>query len=105
MTQTFPRNPFTREDTVLGVCHALGEDFRFNPILLRLVFATGLFINPFMTIAAYFAVGAVVLVSRLISPNPRRPRPVVVEADEPAIEAAPQALNADNEPELLPVAA
>jgi len=105
MTQTFPRNPFTREDTVLGVCQALGEDFRFNPILLRLAFATGVFISPFMTIAAYFAAGAVVLVSRLISPNPRRPRPVVVEDAEPAIEAAPQPLHADNEPEMLPVAA
>ena len=100
---SFPRNPFTREDTVLGICEALGEDFRFNPLLLRLAFGVGLFINPFMTIGAYLAAGAVVLVSRLISPNPRRPKPPVPAVAE--TEAAPQPLHADNETELLPVAA
>ena len=36
--RTFPRNPFTREDTLFGICEALGEDFRFNPLLLRIAF-------------------------------------------------------------------
>src|ERR1043166_10247988 len=40
--QTFPRNPLTREDTLLGVCEALGEDFRFNPLLLRVALGAGL---------------------------------------------------------------
>ena len=101
MTQTFPRNPFTREDTILGVCEALGEDFRFPPLLLRVAFGIGLFLNPFATIGAYLGLGALVLVSRLISPNPRRPRSVTPVAEE--METAP--LHADNEAEALPVAA
>jgi len=108
MTQTFPSNPFTREDTMLGICEAIGEDFRFNPLLLRVAFGVGLFLNPFMTIGAYLAAGAVVLLSRLIVPNPRRPKvAAVAESTEAAIEAAPTPLHADNEtgPELLPVAA
>jgi phage shock protein PspC (stress-responsive transcriptional regulator) len=103
MTQTFPRNPFTREDTVLGICESLGEDFRFNPLLLRVAFGVGLFINPFVTIGAYLAAGTVVLVSRLAFPNPRRPKPPVPAIEE--AEAAPQPLHADNETEALPVAA
>jgi phage shock protein PspC (stress-responsive transcriptional regulator) len=108
MTQTFPRNPFTREDTLFGVCEALGEDFRFNPLLLRVAFGAGLFLNPVLAIGGYAAAGAVVLVSRLVAPNPRQPKaPVVAEAAEPAIEAAPQPLHAENETvaEVLAVAA
>ena len=104
--QNIPHNPFTRGDTVLGICEALGEDFRFNPLLLRVAFAIGLFINPFATIGAYLGLGLVVLLSRLVVPNPRRPKPVpALEAETEAAEAAPQPLVADNEAEALPVAA
>ena len=103
--QTFPRNPFTREDTLFGVCEALGEDFRFNPLLLRIAFGAGLFLNPLLAIGGYAAAGVVVLLSRLLSPNPRQPKaPVVAETGE-AVAAASQSLHADNETELLPVAA
>ena len=99
MTQTLPRNPFTREDTFLGVCQALGDDFRFNPIWLRLAFAAAFFWSPLAAAGAYAALGTIVLASRLIVRNPRQPRPM------PAIEAAPQPLHADNEAEALAVAA
>ena len=103
---SFPRNPFTREDTLFGVCEALGEDFRFNPLLLRVAFGAGLFLNPMLAIGGYAAAGVVVGLSRLLSPNPRQPKPVVVEpVAEAAVEAAPQPLHADNEAEPLPVAA
>src|SRR4051812_44116576 len=103
---SFPRNPFTREDTLFGVCEALGEDFRFNPLLLRIAFGAGLFLNPMLAIGGYAGAGVVVLLSRLLSPNPRRPKaPVVAEAAEAAPETAPQPLHADNEAEPLPVAA
>ena len=96
--QALPRNPFTREDTLFGVCEALGEDFSFNPLLLRVAFGAGLFLNPALAIGGYAAAGLVVLVSRLISPNPRQPKvPAIVEADAAAVEAAPQPLHADNE--------
>ena len=104
--QNLPENPFTRGDTVLGVCEALGEDFRFNPLLLRVAFAIGLFINPLATIGAYLGLGLVVLLSRLVVPNPRRPKPVPApEAEAATVEAGPQPLTADNEAEALPVAA
>jgi phage shock protein C len=108
--QAFPRNPFSREDTLFGVCEALGEDFRFNPLLLRVAFGAGLFLNPVAAIGGYAAAGAVVLISRLISPNPRQPKaiaPAIAETEIPAIEAAPQPLRADNETvaEVLAVAA
>lgn len=102
-----PRNPFTREDTLFGVCEAIGEDFRFNPLLLRVAFGAGLFLNPALAIGGYAAAGAIVLVSRLVWPNPRQPKPAVVEAEPAAIEAAPLPLRADNETveETLAVAA
>ena len=102
---SFPRNPLTREDTLFGVCEALGEDFRFNPLLLRVVFGAGLFLNPMLAIGGYAAAGVVVGLSRLLSPNPRQPKPVVVEPAAEAAEAVAMPLHADNETELLPVAA
>ena len=60
-----------RDDTFFGVCEALGEDFRFNPILLRLTFAGLLFWNPLAAVGAYAAAGVVVGVSRWLVPNPR----------------------------------
>jgi len=106
MTQTFPRNPFTREDTFFGVCQALGDDFRFNPIWLRLAFAGAFFWNPLVAAGAYAALGTIVLASRLIVRNPRQPKAPEPVVEEMAAEAtAPQPLQADNEQELLPVAA
>jgi phage shock protein C len=99
-----PPNPFTREDTFLGVCQAIGEDFGFNPLLLRLVFAGAMFWNLAATLAAYAVVGLVVLASRLLAPNPRAAKPA---SQEPATEPAVAQLHADNETvaEMLAVAA
>ena len=105
MTQTLPANPFTREDTFFGVCQALGDDFRFNPLWLRLVFAGAFFWNPLAAAGAYAALGTIVLGSRLIVRNPRQPK--APQAEVEAIEPAPVALHADNETvaEVLAVAA
>jgi len=64
-----------RPHTILGVCEAVGEDFGFNPIFLRIPFAVGVLWNPLITFATYFALGAVVLGSRLLFPR-------VKQADE-----------------------
>ena len=104
MTKTFPLNPFTRDDTFFGVCEALGEDFRFNPLLLRIVFGVSLVYSPLLTIGAYAALGVVVLISRMISPNPRQPKQAAPAVEE-AAETAPAPLLADNEAEALPIAA
>lgn len=67
-----------RDDTSFGVCAAIGEDFGFNPLFLRIGFAAFLFFNPMAAIGGYVALGVVVLFSRLVAPNPRL-------ASEPAV--------------------
>lgn len=90
-----------REDTFFGVCAGLGEDFGFSPTYLRLAFAALLFFNPLAGLGAYAAAGAVVLLSRLIAPNPAPAKPLVGEP------AAQQPLHADNnaDADMLAVAA
>jgi phage shock protein PspC (stress-responsive transcriptional regulator) len=58
-----------RSHTILGVCEAIGEDFGFNPVLLRVPFAATVLYSPLLSVAAYFALGAVVLASRLLFPK------------------------------------
>ena len=58
-----------RAHTILGVCEAIGEDFGFNPVFLRVPFAAAVLWSPTMTLAIYFALGAVVLASRLLAPQ------------------------------------
>jgi phage shock protein PspC (stress-responsive transcriptional regulator) len=58
-----------RSHTILGVCEAIGEDFGFSPVLLRVPFAATVLYSPMLAIAAYFALGAVVLASRLLFPK------------------------------------
>ena len=60
-----------RSHTILGVCEAIGEDFGFNPVLLRIPFAASVLWSPTWAIGAYFALGAVVLLSRLLFPKVR----------------------------------
>lgn len=75
-----------RSHTILGVCEAIGEDFGFNPVLLRVPFAASVLWSPLIAIGAYFALGAVVLLSRLVAPR-SKPVPVVsIEQAEPANE-------------------
>ena len=59
-----------RDDTVLGVCFAIGEDFGFNPLWLRILFAAILFWSPVGAFAGYAVLGAVVAFSRWAAPNP-----------------------------------
>ena len=65
-------NVLTRDDTFLGICEAIGEDFGFNANWLRLALGVGLLLNPMASIAAYACAGIVVGATRLIAPNPRR---------------------------------
>ena len=87
-------NLLARDDTLLGVCAALGEDFGFNPQYLRAAFAVVLLVNPPAVIAVYLALGAIVMLSRWLSPNPR---PAAVGA-RPEAAAEPAAGEADREP-------
>jgi len=61
-------NLFQRRDTFFGICEAVGQDFGFNPLWLRLAFVAPLFFFPVETFVGYFALGLVVLASRLLFP-------------------------------------
>jgi len=62
---------FARDDTFFGVCEALGEDFGFNPIFLRITFAGFLLWKPVEVVVAYLIAGLVVGLVRWAFPNPR----------------------------------
>ena len=58
-----------RSHTILGVCEGLGEDFGFNPVFLRIPLAASVIWSPMIAIGGYFALGLVVLASRLLFPK------------------------------------
>jgi phage shock protein PspC (stress-responsive transcriptional regulator) len=74
-----------RPHTILGVCEGLGEDFGFSPVFLRVPFAASVLWSPTMTMAIYFALGAAVLVSRLLFP---RAKAAAAQTVTPAYHAA-----------------
>ena len=75
-----------RSHTILGVCEAIGEDFGFNPVWLRVPFATTVLLSPMWAVAAYLALSAVVLVSRLLFPKPKPAAPQAA-VEQPAAAA------------------
>lgn len=78
---------FTRDDTFFGVCEAIGEDFGFDAMWLRMALAVAFLLNPPAVIVLYAALAAVVLVSRWAFPVARK--------TAPAADAAPA--TADND--------
>lgn len=58
-----------RAHTILGVCEAIGEDFGFNPAWLRVPLAASVLVSPMWAIISYFALGLIVLASRLLFPK------------------------------------
>jgi phage shock protein PspC (stress-responsive transcriptional regulator) len=100
-------NLFTRDDTFFGVCEGLGEDLRIPSNLFRMGFALGLFFSLTGAVAVYLALGALVLVSRLLFPAPRAPRQPQAIAPAAAEQPATAKVEA-NDPmdlEVLPIAA
>jgi phage shock protein PspC (stress-responsive transcriptional regulator) len=79
-----------RSHTIFGVCEGIGEDFGFNPVLLRVPLAAIVLWNPLMAVGAYFALGAVVLASRLLFPKAK-----AISAS--SVEAAPVPANEQRE--------
>jgi phage shock protein PspC (stress-responsive transcriptional regulator) len=73
-----------RAHTILGVCEAIGEDFGFNPVLLRIPFAASVLISPTWAIATYFALGMIVLASRLLFPRAK-----TIEAEKTLVQPTP----------------
>jgi len=58
-----------RDDTMFGVCEAIGEDFGFNPFYLRVLLAFLIFWNPVVVISAYIVAGIAIAVLRWMVPN------------------------------------
>ena len=87
-----PALPF-RSYTILGACEAIGEDFGFNPTLLRVPFAAIVLWSPAIAVASYLGLGLVVLASRMLFPNAKS----VASAAQPAL---PAAANSASEQEL-----
>ncbi len=81
--QTSQPSLIARDHTILGVCEALGEDFGFNPMFLRVPLAALLLLNPTAVVCTYLALGVLVLLTRWIAPNPR-PAVRPAAAAEPA---------------------
>ena len=81
MTARANDNLMLRNDTILGVCEALGQDFGINPNWLRVAFCAPIYWNPLAIIGAYLALGLVVAATRFAFPD----RVVgVFEGDKPA---------------------
>ena len=59
---------FARHDTLLGICEALGQDFRFQPSYLRAGLSVSLLLSPVVVTAAYLALGAIIMLSRWLFP-------------------------------------
>lgn len=60
------KNLMMRNDTLLGVCKGLGEDFGFNPTYLRVALILPLFWFPLQMVVIYLGLGVVVFASRML---------------------------------------
>jgi len=58
-----------RNDTVLGVCEAIGQDFGFHPNWLRLTLASLFYFFPMGVIGTYLGLGVVVAITRWVAPD------------------------------------
>ena len=83
-----------RSHTILGVCEAIGEDFGFNPNYLRIPLAASVLYSPMWAAIGYFALGLVVLASRLVFPVRRQTE----------VKAQPQTVPANEQRELAKAA-
>ncbi len=63
-------SPLARRDTLLGVCQALGDDFGFNPIYLRVALALLLIWNPVVVAGTYAAAAVVITIVYCLFPDP-----------------------------------
>ena len=90
-------NLILRNDTILGVCEAIGQDFGFNPNFLRIPLAGAVLISPVAAFGIYFALGFAVLLSRLIAPAPRQ----IAAAPQSAAQPVQQTADNQAEEELL----
>lgn len=63
-----------KKDNLFGICNAVGEDLGFNPLWLRLVFASTFIFDPVVVITSYFALGAFILFAQIVFPRSKQAR-------------------------------
>lgn len=85
-----------RNDTMLGVCEGLGEEFGFNPTYLRLAFAGLFYWSPVAVVGTYLALGLGLALARWLYPAAPAATgsPALLAAPAPANEADPVSLAA-----------
>jgi phage shock protein C len=96
--QAQPTNLLFRNDTILGVCQAIGEDFGFNPNWLRIAFCAPIYWNPGVVIGVYMALGLVVAGTRYFFPDRRADAPA---AAAPLVSVETTATEFTKERELI----
>lgn len=62
-------NLLLRNDTIFGVCEALGQDFGINPTWLRVAFCLPVFWNAGVVVAVYCGLGVIVAATRFAFPD------------------------------------
>ena len=67
--QAQTNNLIFRNDTILGVCEAIGQDFGFNPTWLRIAFCAPIYWNPGLVLGVYLGLGALVAATRYFAPD------------------------------------
>jgi phage shock protein PspC (stress-responsive transcriptional regulator) len=87
-----------RNDTILGVCQGLGEEFGFSANWLRVPIAALVMFNWVAALGIYFALGLALLVARLVYPHR-------LAATSSAVPQSTAARSADNSDEELSAAA
>ena len=88
--------PILRNDTMLGVCESIGQDFGFHPNWLRIALGSIVLWNPWAAFGIYLGLGVIVALSHLIAPQR------FVAADE---EPLAQREEPQGEADTLPLAA
>ncbi len=57
--------PAHKPDNLLGICHALGETFGFNPLFLRLALLVGVMVDAELALSAYAVAGVAVVTAHV----------------------------------------
>jgi phage shock protein C len=86
-----------RDNTMLGICEAIGEDFGFHANWLRLALACGILVNATAVVGIYLGLGVIVAISRLVFPKAKR---VAAKGEPAVVQAQPQQVE-ERERELI----
>ena len=94
-------NLMLRNDTILGVCEAIGQDFGFNPNWLRVAFCIPMFWNPTLVMGAYLTLGILVAAIRFAFPDKRAQIGKAAPGAAHLSDAKVAGVTEDREPELI----